>query len=206
MKKLLLVSSGLEYIKQFIGRDPHGMKMLFIPSAGNLDDDIWWIDKDRDVLTKMGFELHEADLAQINKEDLKNSVQSADIVYVAGGNTFYLLKVIRESGFDEVITQYVDGGGLYVGASAGAIVAGVDIQPITSLDEPEKVPELSSTKGLGLVNIVPVPHYDMADRTSKADDIKKDYGDQYEIVLMTDDQAIVVEGNEWKLVESKGVL
>lgn len=179
------------------------MKMLFIPSAGNLDKNAWWIDKDRDVLAGMGFKIHELDMASASKGELSVAINSADIVYVAGGNTFYLLKVVRESGFDDLITQYVDSGGLYAGASAGAVIAGLDIEPIASLDEPEKVPGLASTQGLGLVDIIPVPHYDTEDRTSGALSIKEKYKDKYEVVLITDDQAILVEDDSWRIVDSK---
>ncbi len=202
MRRLLLVSSGLECIKTFVYRDPASMQMLFIPTAGNLDKDTWWIDKDRDVLSKMGFQIIDTDIETASKKDLIENLERADIVYVAGGNTFHLLKIIRETGFDELLTEFVDSLGLYAGASAGALVAGVDISPIASIDEPEKVQGLESTKGLGFVDIVPVPHYNMADRSEAIDDIQRKYRNDYEIVLITDDQAIVVEGDEWKVVDS----
>lgn len=202
MKKLFLASSGLDYIKEFVTHDPSTIKTLFIPTAGNLDDDIWWIEKDRDVLSKMGFQMTELDIEKSNQEEMKQSLAAADIVYVAGGNTFHLLKILRNSGFDTLLTDYVNGGGLYAGASAGALIAGVDIEPISSIDEPEKVTGLSSTKGLNLIDIVPIPHYDMQSRTNSIDEIKRKYDDEYEIVLLTDDQAIVVEDDNWRIVDS----
>lgn len=203
MKRLFLASSGLEYIKTFVGKDPSQVKMLFIPTAGNLDDDVWWIDKDRDVLGKMGFQIIELDIAKESLEKAEEALQNTDIVYVAGGNTFYLLKQLRDTGFDKLLTKYVENGILYAGASAGSLIAGLDIKPVATIDEPEKVEKLDSTKGLGWVDIVPIPHYDMATRTKAIDDIKKKYKDEFEIVLLTDDDAIVVEGGNWKVVESK---
>ena len=203
MKKLFLASSGLEYIKKFVGKDPSEVKMLFIPTAGNLDDNVWWIDKDRDVLTKMGFKFTELDIAIATTEDLKKQLGQADIVYIAGGNTLYLLKQLRDTGFDKLLSSYVEDGGLYAGASAGALVVGLDIEPVATIDEPEKVQGLKSTKGLAFVNIVPIPHYDMASRSKSIDEIKAKYADKFELVLLTDDDALVVEGDTWKLVESK---
>lgn len=203
MKRLFLASSGLEYIKTFVGREPNQVSMLFIPTAGNLDKDVWWIDKDRDVLAKMGFNITEADIETTPLDKLKALLDTTDIVYVAGGNTFHLLKQMRESGFDELLTQFVNNDGLYAGASAGALLAGADIEPVASIDEPELVDGLSSTKGLGFVNIVPIPHYDMTDRTEAIDAIKQKYDKDFEIILITDDQAIIVEGDTWKIVESK---
>lgn len=202
MKRLFLASSGLEYIKKFVQADPKQVKMLFIPTAGNLDEDVWWIDKDRDVLGKMGFQITELDVVDANKVKFRAALGMADIVYVAGGNTFYLLKQLRDTGFDQLLTDYVENGGLYAGVSAGALIAGVDIGSIASIDEPEKVEGLKSTKGLGFVPIVPIPHCDMHGRTKKIDAIKKRYGTEYELVLLTDDQGIDVAGDKWAVVDS----
>jgi len=177
--------------------------MLFIPTAGNLDEDVWWIDKDRDVLRKMGFQITEFDISKESLDSTEEALKNTDIAYVAGGNTFYLLKQFRHTGFDKLLTKYIEDGVLYAGASAGSLIAGLDIEPVATIDEPEKVEDLDSTKGLGWVSIVPIPHYDMASRTSAIDDIKEKYKDKFEIVLLTDDDAIVVEGDSWKIVESK---
>ncbi len=202
MKRLFLASSGLEAIKTFVGSEPSTVKLLFIPTAGNLDENIWWIDKDRDVLSKMGFIITELDIEKVSMQEMEDKLKDSNIVYIAGGNTFHLLKTLRQSGFDKLLTDYVNNGGLYAGASAGALVAGVDIEPVSSIDEPEKVEGLESTVGLGFVDIVPIPHYDMKDRTKTIDAIKEKYGNKHEIVLLTDDQAVLVEGNNWKIVDS----
>lgn len=202
MKRLFLASSGLGRIREFVKAEPNQLKMLFVPTAGNLDEDVWWIDKDRDVLTKMGFDITELDIEHATHDTMKTALNKTDIVYIAGGNTFYLLKQLQDTGFGELLTSYVKKGGLYAGASAGALVAGVDIQPIAALDEPEKVPALQSTKGLALVNIVPIPHCDFKNRKSKADAIKHEYGKQFDIVPLTDDQAIIVEGESYKVIDS----
>jgi len=177
--------------------------MLFIPTAGNLDDDVWWIDKDRDVLSKMGFQITELDISKAPRAKMEDNLRGTDIVYIAGGNTFYLLKELRNTGFDKLLTQYIADGGMYAGASAGALIAGLDIEPVSTIDEPEKVKGLSSTAGLGLVSIVPIPHYDMASRSKAIDDIKRRYDKKFDVVLLTDDEAILVEGNSWKIVDSK---
>ncbi len=203
MKRLFLASSGLEYIKKFIGRDPSGVRMLFIPTAGNLDTDVWWIDKDRDVLSKMGFDIRELDIAHSHRNEMKRQLDDSEIVYVAGGNTFYLLKQMQMSGFGELLTTYVENGGLYAGASAGALIAGADIGPIASIDEPEKVEGLASTRGLGFVDVVPIPHYDMGARTDTINAIQDQYAGKYEFVLLTDDDALEVTDDTWRVVESK---
>ena len=203
MNKILLISSGLEAIKDFVGRPPETLRMVFIPTAGNPDKDVWWIDKDRDVLTRMGFLYTELDLASTPTERLTESLNDVDLIYVAGGYTYYLLEQMRNAGFDAVLAKFMERGGLYVGASAGALIAGPDIEPCSSLDDPKYGPSLTSTKGLGLIDIVPMPHYDMYERNSVIDTIIAQYKDAYTVVPITDDEAIVSDGIDWHKVTSK---
>lgn len=203
MNKILLISSGLEAIKDFVGRPPETLRMVFIPTAGNPDKDVWWIDKDRDVLTHMGFRYTELDLASTPTERLTESLNDVDLIYIAGGYTYYLLEQIRNTGFDTVLAKFMERGGLYVGASAGALIAGPDIEPCSSLDDPKYGPSLTSTKGIGLIDIVPMPHYDMSERSSAIEAIIAKYKDAYKVVPITDDEAIVSDGIDWHKVTSK---
>ncbi len=50
-----------------------------------------------------------------------------DAVYIGGGNTFKLLKKIRESRFDRKLLDYHAAGGTIYGGSAGAMIWGRDI-------------------------------------------------------------------------------
>ena len=188
---LLLASSGLSYVKKFVGKDPKLVDLLFVPTAGNMYDNVWWIDKDREVLTDMGFRVTELDIEIATQDQLQKAVDETDVVYVAGGNTFYLLNQLRRSSFDKMLDKFVEDGGMYVGASAGALVAGPDIEAAAMSDE--LVPDLESTRGLGRVDIVPMPHYDMSSRTASIDSAVNQYKDKYKIVSITDDQAIVVD-------------
>ena len=45
-------------------------------------------------------------------------------VYIGGGNTFDLLRVFKQTGFDSKLSGYIDDGGIVYGSSAGAMVLG----------------------------------------------------------------------------------
>lgn len=203
MQKMLLLSSGLEAIERFIPSESAKMRMLFIPTAGNPYDSIWWIDKDRQVLEEMGFRIRDLDIAGQPANKLNEAIENTDIVYIAGGNTFYLLQQLRLTGFDSLLTTFIRNGGLYAGASAGAIIVGPEIEPARQFDDPERLVALDSTAGLGLVDFVPFPHYDMGQRTPLIDEIIRQTRDTYTVVPITDDQAIIVNGNEYEVVDSK---
>ena len=74
--------------------------------------------------------LLELDAVGITEELVATKVATADIVYVDGGNTFYLQRHIIQSHFWQALerSQFHARGGLYMGASAGAIVAGKSIR------------------------------------------------------------------------------
>ncbi len=48
-------------------------------------------------------------------------------VFIGGGNTFNLLKQVRETGFDRLLLEYIKNGLPVYGGSAGAIILGKDI-------------------------------------------------------------------------------
>lgn len=150
----------------------------------------------------MDFQHNELDIASKTQQELAEHLNDVDVVCVAGGYTYYLLEQMRITGFDSVLTDFIDRGGMYIGASAGALIAGPDIEPCARLDDPEYGPSLTSTKGLGLVNIVPMPHYDMSERNSVIDEIIEQYNGEYTVIPITDDEAIVSNGMKWHKVAS----
>lgn len=70
-------------------------------------------------------------------------------IFCSGGNTYRLLKCLREHGSIENIKAYLQSGGVWYGSSAGAVVCGADIQPIGYMD-PNTV-ALRDTRGLNLI-------------------------------------------------------
>lgn len=66
-----------------------------------------------------------------------------------GGNTFSLRYEMKRSGFEGAIRQLLDDGIVYGGDSARALVAGLSIAGIESVDRPEFAEEIIN-EGLGL--------------------------------------------------------
>jgi dipeptidase E len=83
----------------------------------------------------------------------------AEALFMGGGNTYALLKRLRESDLLSVIRERVRGGMPYVGASAGSNVAGPTI--LTTNDW--NVVALERFEALGLVAFNINPHYKETD-------------------------------------------
>jgi len=83
------------------------------------------------------------------------SIMRAEAFFVGGGNTFRLLEALQRRNMLGVIRQAVKDGSRYIGASAGANIAGPTIK--TTNDMPIVSPR--SFDALGLVPFQINPHY-----------------------------------------------
>ena len=66
---------------------------------------------------------------------LISSLQEYTAVFIGGGNTFKLLKKIKESRFDDKLVDYYSSGGFIYGGSAGAIIFGKTIKSALHADD-----------------------------------------------------------------------
>lgn len=72
------------------------------------------------------------------------------VVFIGGGNTYKLLKELKESGSFEKLRTYLENGGVAFGGSAGAIIFGEDLESC-NLDDPNEV-GLTDTAGMDVLN------------------------------------------------------
>ncbi len=124
-----------------------------------------------------GVDAHLLDLrAYFGKpEDLKSKLDTLDLVWATGGNTFLLRRAMRQSGFDTLVHDFLAADRfVYGGYSAGAVVACPNLRGIDLMDEPERVaPGYDPAviwEGLNLIPFHLVPHYDSAHPESAAAD------------------------------------
>ena len=111
-----------------------------------------------------------------------------DVIYISGGNTFGTMKLIRDSGFDKAIINYVHRGVIYIGGSAGAHIATADISHVAKYDKDTF--GLTDFSGLGLYNGILICHY-TEDRES---DLKKlSIMGKYHVIALNDAESIIVK-------------
>lgn len=184
---------------------PSQMKLLFIPTAAMVEHSAEpdYVTSARDKFLELGFQVTDFDLRGKSKEDTAEALSQADIVFVGGGNTFYLLQEMRRTDFQSALEKELARGAIYAGSSAGSCVAGPDIGPIGLMDDPAAAPELKSTKGLGLVDFLVIPHYKRSDYGTLADQVLEKYGKDASMKPISDNQALWVEGDKVRQVENK---
>ncbi len=201
--KLFLTSAGLvpettETFLEFLGKKPEETRVCFITTASHSEEDKSYVEKDRKRLIELGFQVTEVDLKQENEESLREKLKNFDVVFVEGGNTFYLLKYVKESGFDKALKPFLDRGGIYVGVSAGSYIAGLDISPTQwKHAEDKNIVGLKDLRGLGLINFAIFSHY-KPEHESIINENK--HRIPYLVIALTDSQAILVENGKTKFV------
>lgn len=205
MKKLFLSSVAcltLDKINELLPDEPSQLKLSFIPTASNLYKDKSWLYKDRDKLVEMGFIVKDLDIEGKTKEYLQQELLDVDGVFISGGNTFYLLEKVRESGFDEIIKKLVEKGIVYIGSSAGSAIVCPTIGMVNGLDDPAEAPALKSYEALHLVDFIIFLHYGDDDYKQQYETIVREWTTKgYECKYLANNQALVINGNDCKLVE-----
>lgn len=138
-------------------------------------------------LKEMGFSnIHCMDVVSDDVQQLKE----AKIIYVCGGNTFYLVKALRDSGADQLIKDFCQKEDvIYVGVSAGSIVVGTSIASAIGYDENEV--SITDLRGLAIVPYVLMVHYIDQDQPQLMT-LQKEFHD---VRPITDQEAIVRMGD-----------
>jgi dipeptidase E len=139
---------------------PKDIHTIYIPSAANCES-YRQPPTERDsyvALTQLGLRPRILEVDVADQNTIAYEIAQAELLVVAGGNTYYLLHHLQRCEFAGLLSDFFRRGGIYVGSSAGSCVCSTDISYIGTQDDPTKVPELTSTRGLGLIDVDLYPH------------------------------------------------
>ena len=131
---VLLTSCGLETAaikKAFLSllhKEPSQAKAVFIPTAAISPDAIEVLPKCLNDLLKCGITRENIFVYDLYDAVDTDFSEAYDIIYLCGGDPNYLLRRVREQGFDETLNRFIEHGGIIVGVSAGSIIFADNIQ------------------------------------------------------------------------------
>ena len=204
--KLLLTSTGLTNQKiknkflELVNKTPSKIKIIFLPTASRSKEELKYVQASKQELIDLGIPEQNIKTISLDKKlDEKieyNEIMNFDVIYVCGGNTFYLLKKVRESGFDRIITKFIDSGKLYFGVSAGSILVCPDIDIATPFDENEF--GIKDLTGLNLTDVIVTPHYCEKEKLIIDKFQKKT---KTKVIRITDNQALMVIDEKKEIIE-----
>ena len=194
--KLFLTSVAanvLEKLVPLLPKSPKELSVLFVPTAADPYENREWMEDDRNKLLELGFNVFDFDLKDKSEGEVKKALSKTDIVFVAGGNTFYLLEKVKLSGFDNAIKDSSNQRQIYIGSSAGSVILGPNIEPMKYLDDSTKALSLSDYSGLNLIDYIVLPHFDNKKYKEAYEKLTREYRNIYKLKPLNDDQFIAIE-------------
>ena len=121
----LILASDLSFLLKYgyglTGISKNEMKIGYVTTAakGTRTD---FNQKLKLTIREYGYPIEEIDIEEKSREELKNFFKHKNIIQVEGGNTFYLLKAVKATGFGEILKELLNQGKIYIGTSAGAYI------------------------------------------------------------------------------------
>ena len=128
-RKILLTSAGFESktisdaFLGFVDKNPKDIKALFIPTAAIFPAAIAVLPKCMEDLLNVGIPAENIKVFDLHRSMTAQELSEFDAVYFTGGSPQYLLDRINDTNFNVPLNDYVNSGGVYIGVSAGSIVA-----------------------------------------------------------------------------------
>ncbi|MDK8451421.1 Type 1 glutamine amidotransferase-like domain-containing protein [Corynebacterium mastitidis] len=191
----LFLCSHFARVVSLLPDSVEGARVVFIPTAARRESYTAYVDAARDAWRNSGAEMHEVDVSAVDRASAEAAVDAADIIYVSGGNSYFLIDQLRGSGLGEVLKNRVRAGALYVGESAGAVACAPDISYIEPMDCVPNDFSQQDGAGLGLTNFYVVPHYQSEPFSWAADTILEKNAD-LPLKPLTNSEALLVRGIE----------
>lgn len=177
-----------------------GKVVTFIPTASTPESYKEYVKLGQESLEELGLKVVPLDVATASSEEIRSTLSEGDLIYVSGGNTFYLLQELKRKGADKLIQEEIEGGKPYIGESAGAMILAPSIEYVRLMDETHVASKLASFAALGLISRYPLPHYRSFPFEEVGEKVLATYGDKLPLVPITNDQAIIVRGGKLTIV------
>ena len=203
MKQLFLCSyfAGVKNLfKQYASKKQLGKHVLFIPTAGNVEEYRGYIDEALQTFADLGFQVEVLDISACDIETAQAKIFQSKLLYVSGGNTFYLLQELKKKQLLSLIKEQVADGMVYVGESAGAIITAKDIDYNKIMDDKGVAAELHDTEALNEVDFYVLPHVGEEPFVESTQATLDTYGDQLNLLSLNNRQAVLVEDEEVKIL------
>ncbi|MBN1779395.1 MAG: Type 1 glutamine amidotransferase-like domain-containing protein [Candidatus Buchananbacteria bacterium] len=203
-KKLFLSSDSETVIKKgiksFFGQSKK-VKICYVTTAvkGTRHPDFF--EPYKKMMIKAGYRFDELDVEGKSKPAIKKILDNSDAVWVEGGNTFYLLKAIRKTGFDKILIKFIESGKPYFGTSAGSYILCPTIDMSTWRKPGDEKPRFG-LKNLLALEVVPFlikAHYKSDQKKLLKEKIENS---KYPVKILKDGQALLIIGDKIKLIGS----
>lgn len=201
---MILTSSlyeSIELVKKFLDKNTESKKILFIPTAANVEEYKKYMHLTQKAFEDFGYEVENFDVSVFSEEIAKEKLSEAKIVFISGGNTFYLLQELKRKNLITYLKERIENGLLYIGESAGSVIAAPDIEYASVIDDKTVATELDGYAGLNLVDFYIVPHFEEEPFVERSRNTVELYKDKLDLKLINNKEAILVENNNFTIIK-----
>jgi len=212
--KLLLTSGGItnksisDALFELVGKKPEETSIVFIPTASNVEigDKGWFID-DLYNLKKQNFKsIDIADISAVPEEIWRSKMETADVLFFEGGNTYHLMEWLNKSGLTKLLPKLLETK-VYVGLSAGSMVTNKDLAlKISQVIYDEDLDKTEDMPGLNYVDFYLLPHLNSQYFPKlREENIREATKDMTEKIYALDDQSAlkIIDGAAEIISEGK---
>jgi len=175
-------------------------KILYIPLAWPNDDFKSCLKWFKNLTSKIG--TFKIDMLTNWKQ--KIDLNKYDAVYIGGGNTFKLLKRIKEGGLDSKLIDFYKKGGRIFGGSAGAIIFGNNISIASHCkDKDINLVRLKNMKGMNIVNGFDIQCHYEDDQINEH--IKYVNKTKRNVIAIPEESGLLIKGKSYKAIGLKPI-
>ena len=184
----------------------HSKPILYIPLAMDEDEHTYDSCYDWFLQQVVNVDVPSVDMPKTFEELATKNLNNYSAIFIGGGNTFKLLKGIKDNGIFNKIIEYLNNNGIVIGGSAGAIIFGYDINSCLAMDDNDV--NLIDTKGFNVLNGKSIfGHYTNED-SIEAHERFKNYLLNYslskeEIIALPEEDTIFIDDNEITILGNK---
>ena len=214
--KALLTSAGLRtpeltgLLSGLVGKSLDKISIAVVNEASAVEpgDKRWSFDEMYSLSRVVGGEIDVINLLALDLKTIKQRMDFADVIYVVGGLSDYLMTVFERTGFSELLRDRLLNEKVYVGASAGSMVLGRRITTEGYRQVYRKgEQDFGVNEYLALVDFSIFPHLDspefIRNRIEIIDNATIDF--DYPVYAIQDTQAVVVNGDEVSFIGGDAV-
>ncbi len=172
---------------------------LFIPTASK--DAEPYIKTIKELYESLGCKTDTLHLSsvEVNREDVNQKIEKADIIYVGGGNTAYMMEVWKQYFIDKELIKAYTSGKVLAGLSAGSICWYIAGHSDSEFIEDVENPKHKWVKGLGIIPYLHCPHYDEPERAGFDEFF---YGQVADAIAIENQAAVVWDNYEIKVIKA----
>jgi dipeptidase E len=207
--KLLLTSAGfttdqiITALRDLVGQELSQMNCAFIPTAGLVETgDKGWLINDLVSCQKLFGSIDIVDVSIQPQSRWQPRLEAADVLVVGGGETFYLLEQVKESGLGDILPELLEQR-VYVGISAGSLLVTQDLSfaDIIKLygESPTQTP---AEHGLGLVKCSLWPHLNSPYFKITEENLSVSSSVSFPTFLLDDTSALAITDDQIQIVST----